>query len=71
MGRPMDLNFQLFETATLIITVLVVAFMLQVCEQRKFYSRIRKTKTYCRENNFTYLLWCELCRKELLITSKD
>ncbi|KAJ4730292.1 Vacuolar cation/proton exchanger [Melia azedarach] len=29
MGRPMDLNFQLFETATLIITVLVVAFMLQ------------------------------------------
>ncbi|KAJ0052676.1 hypothetical protein Pint_01785 [Pistacia integerrima] len=29
MGQPMDLNFQLFETATLIITVLVVAFMLQ------------------------------------------
>ncbi|KAI3457043.1 hypothetical protein Pfo_013706 [Paulownia fortunei] len=29
MGRPMDLNFQLFETATLIMTVLVVAFMLQ------------------------------------------
>ncbi|GAV68425.1 Na_Ca_ex domain-containing protein [Cephalotus follicularis] len=29
MGRPMDLNFQLFETATLLITVLVVAFMLQ------------------------------------------
>jgi Ca2+:H+ antiporter len=26
----MDLNFQLFETATLFITVLVVAFMLQV-----------------------------------------
>lgn len=31
MGRPMDLNFQLFETATLFMTVLVVAFMLQVC----------------------------------------
>lgn len=31
MGRPMDLNFQLFETATLFITVLVVAFLLQVC----------------------------------------
>lgn len=31
MGMPMDLNFQLFETATLFITVLVVAFMLQVC----------------------------------------
>lgn len=29
MGRPMDLDFQLFETATLFITVLVVAFMLQ------------------------------------------
>ncbi|KAJ9176725.1 hypothetical protein P3X46_012007 [Hevea brasiliensis] len=28
-GRPMDLNFQLFETATLFITVLVVAFMLK------------------------------------------
>lgn len=26
----MDLNFKLFETATLFITVLVVAFMLQV-----------------------------------------
>ncbi|CAN6444892.1 unnamed protein product [Victoria cruziana] len=30
MGQPMDLNFQLFETATLFMTVLVVAFMLQV-----------------------------------------
>lgn len=29
MGCPMDLNFQLFETATLFITVLVVAFLLQ------------------------------------------
>lgn len=29
IGRPMDLNFQLFETATLIITVLVVAILLQ------------------------------------------
>ncbi|KAG7035028.1 Vacuolar cation/proton exchanger 5, partial [Cucurbita argyrosperma subsp. argyrosperma] len=29
MGCPMDLNFQLFETATLFITVIVVAFMLQ------------------------------------------
>ncbi|KAF7142020.1 hypothetical protein RHSIM_Rhsim06G0181700 [Rhododendron simsii] len=28
-GHPMDLNFQLFETATLFMTVLVVAFMLQ------------------------------------------
>jgi Ca2+/H+ antiporter len=30
MGQKMDLNFQLFETATLFITVLVVAFLLQV-----------------------------------------
>ncbi|KAI4321739.1 hypothetical protein MLD38_035087 [Melastoma candidum] len=29
MGCPMDLNFQLFETAVLFITVLVVAFLLQ------------------------------------------
>ncbi|XP_020595845.1 vacuolar cation/proton exchanger 2-like isoform X3 [Phalaenopsis equestris] len=29
MERHMDLNFQLFETVTLFITVLVVAFMLQ------------------------------------------
>lgn len=29
MGKRMDLNFQLFETATLFITVVVVAFMLQ------------------------------------------
>ncbi|GFY97273.1 cation exchanger 5 [Actinidia rufa] len=29
MDKPMDLNFKLFETATLFITVLVVAFMLQ------------------------------------------
>ncbi|CAK9144710.1 unnamed protein product [Ilex paraguariensis] len=29
MGSPMDLNFQLFETAMLCITVLVVAFMLK------------------------------------------
>ncbi|KAJ7962709.1 Vacuolar cation/proton exchanger [Quillaja saponaria] len=29
MGQEMDLNFQLFETATLFITVLVVAFLLQ------------------------------------------
>uniref|UniRef100_A0A9I9EDK7 Vacuolar cation/proton exchanger n=1 Tax=Cucumis melo TaxID=3656 RepID=A0A9I9EDK7_CUCME len=30
MGQPMDLNFQLFETATLFITVIVVAFLLQL-----------------------------------------
>lgn len=30
MGKPMDLNFELFETTTLFVTVLVVAFVLQV-----------------------------------------
>ena len=30
-GQPMDLNFQLFETEMLFMTVLVVAFMVQVC----------------------------------------
>lgn len=34
MGHPMDLNFQLFETAVLFITVLVVAILLQVCRLR-------------------------------------
>ncbi|EOX93619.1 Vacuolar cation/proton exchanger 5 [Theobroma cacao] len=29
MGQPLDLNFQLFETATLFLAVIVVAFMLQ------------------------------------------
>ncbi|XP_074372888.1 vacuolar cation/proton exchanger 3-like isoform X1 [Apium graveolens] len=29
LGYPLDLNFQLFETATLFMTVIVVAFMLQ------------------------------------------
>jgi Ca2+:H+ antiporter len=32
MGQPMDLNFHLFETASLLITVLVVALLLQVLE---------------------------------------
>ncbi|KAK4395009.1 Vacuolar cation/proton exchanger 2 [Sesamum angolense] len=35
-GKPMDLNFQLFETATLFITVLVVAFMLQEGQSNYF-----------------------------------
>ncbi|PIN11787.1 Ca2+/H+ antiporter VCX1 [Handroanthus impetiginosus] len=36
IGKPMDLNFQLFETATLFITVLVVAFMLQEGQSNYF-----------------------------------
>lgn len=35
MGQPMDLNFHLFETASLLITVLVVALLLQVLEWNK------------------------------------
>ncbi|WMV22560.1 hypothetical protein MTR67_015945 [Solanum verrucosum] len=37
MGKPMDLNFQLFETATLFITVLVVAFMLQMQTKQPWF----------------------------------
>ncbi|KAE8637309.1 hypothetical protein CSA_004524 [Cucumis sativus] len=38
MGKPMDLNFKLFETATLFITVLVVAFMLQMINTRRTFG---------------------------------
>lgn len=31
MGVPMDLNFEMFETAVLFISVLVVAYMVLVC----------------------------------------
>jgi len=38
MGQQMDLNFQLFETAMLFITVIVVAFFLQVAKILKSKS---------------------------------
>lgn len=38
MGQQMDLNFQLFETAMLFITVIVVAFFLQVDKMLKAKS---------------------------------
>ena len=62
MGKPMDLNFQLFETATLFITVLVVAFMLQVCSKIPFFwFTENSTKPFC----LVFLLFCpcvcELC----------
>jgi Ca2+:H+ antiporter len=53
MGQEMDLNFQLFETATLFITVLVVAFMLQVCLQKKATS----TTTGCFAAYFLVLIF--------------
>lgn len=31
MGKPMDMNFELFEIAVLFITVVMGAFMMQVC----------------------------------------
>ncbi|KAG4972702.1 hypothetical protein JHK84_038777 [Glycine max] len=40
MGKEMDLNFQLFETATLFITVLVVAFMMQVVS--RIFERVQE-----------------------------
>ena len=42
MGRDMDLNFQLFETATLFVTVLVVAFLLQVCLRHRIDLSLRR-----------------------------
>ena len=49
MGQEMDLNFQLFETATLFITVIVVAFFLQVG-----ISRIWENNTLCSRNSYCY-----------------
>lgn len=62
MGLPMDLNFKLFETATLIMTVLVVAFMLQV-----------RYLTFFLESNLVFQLIhidAYICRKGHQITSK-
>ena len=39
LGYPVDLNFQLFETATLFMSVIVVAFMLQVSLLSKHAAR--------------------------------
>ena len=38
MGAQMDLNLQLFETATLLITVIVVAFFLQLVNLEANYE---------------------------------
>ncbi|KAF3647517.1 Vacuolar cation/proton exchanger 2 [Capsicum annuum] len=49
MGKPMNLNFQLFETATLFITVLVVAFMLQDSETiEEFSNKLMKVVNQIR-----------------------
>jgi Ca2+:H+ antiporter len=56
MGQPMDLNFHLFETASLLINVLVVAFLLLVrklhnlhFENLLFHScQIRLFKKFCQ-----------------------
>ncbi|KAG6758702.1 hypothetical protein POTOM_039061 [Populus tomentosa] len=45
MGQPMDLNFQLFETATLFISVLVVAFMLQSQQVSLYMLTLIRTVT--------------------------
>lgn len=44
MGTHMDLNFELFETATLFITVLVVALMLQVLHSQLIRVCITSSK---------------------------
>lgn len=78
MGQPMDLNFQLFETATLFITVIVVAFLLQVCNQTLLiiswnistftsdFRILRDLNLFIIHVNVTFF-----CRKELQITSRD
>ncbi|KAL0443734.1 UNVERIFIED_CONTAM: Vacuolar cation/proton exchanger 2 [Sesamum latifolium] len=69
MGRPMDLNFQLFETATLVMTVLVVAFMLQVsCQFSSIY-----TMYYVVSRKLLFRVFDPIldCRREHRITSKD
>lgn len=38
IGCPMNLDFQMFETATLLMTVLVVAFMLQVRYHSTYFT---------------------------------
>ncbi|KAK7281354.1 hypothetical protein RIF29_09263 [Crotalaria pallida] len=57
MGKEMDLNFLLFKTVTLFITVLVVAFMMQLCDffslpleigLLEFYSML-KEKLHAKE----------------------
>lgn len=55
----MDLNFQLFETATLFITVLVVAFMLQVST-----SLIKETK-------YTIFMKGSVVRVETVVYGRD
>uniref|UniRef100_A0A0E0KEQ7 Vacuolar cation/proton exchanger n=1 Tax=Oryza punctata TaxID=4537 RepID=A0A0E0KEQ7_ORYPU len=59
MGKQMDLNFQLFETATLFITVLVVAFMLQLL-QASLYMLIPIQVTTSERSAAT----CEMIRDD-------
>lgn len=56
MGQPMDLNFKLFETATLFITVLVVAFMLQVCPTSYPSSTILFLCLFCYRTERSYFV---------------
>ncbi|CAH2053836.1 unnamed protein product [Thlaspi arvense] len=53
MGEQMDLNFQLFETAMLFITVIVVAFFLQL--PVSLYTKILNKMVY----NSGGRVWCE------------
>jgi Ca2+:H+ antiporter len=48
MGKPMDLNFHLFETASLLTTVLVVAFLLQVIKS------LCKESILLKQNEFDF-----------------
>lgn len=60
MGTHMDLNFELYETASLFITVLVVAFMLKVRTQISSYSPIY----------IAMYVWFYLCLPPKVISNK-
>lgn len=61
MGTHMDLNFELYETASLFITVLVVAFMLKVRTHSNMYL---STYIFC----YVYIVY--LCLPPKVISNK-
>ncbi|GAY49434.1 hypothetical protein CUMW_119070, partial [Citrus unshiu] len=73
MGQPMDLNFQLFETASLFIAVLVVAFMLQMIDQDPLpaiicpYPAMKQNLSSCEyaEMSWPAVLWKLLTNSEI------
>lgn len=78
MGQPMDLNFKLFETVTLFITVIVVAFLLQVRNRNPLFPswkiKIFTSHFIIIKDETLFIIHVKVtffCRKELQITSRD